>query len=67
MAEHSEHELTSVPATIRDEAGETPMWVPIVGLVLLALVGVSFAIRTAIESGPLGEGAAVVVPDAEAL
>jgi hypothetical protein len=48
MAEHGAHELTRVPTDIHDEAGETPMWVPILGLCVVGLIALALALSAAI-------------------
>ncbi len=61
MAEqHSAHEAPGLPQ-ITDEAGDTPMWVPILGLTLLALMALVFAYEVN-TAEPAGEAAAVDAP-----
>src|SRR5690606_24701585 len=61
MADHGAHELTRVPTQIHDEASETPMWIPVLGLVLLGVAGVWFALSAAIEAEAPAAPAPIVV------
>ncbi len=67
MAEHSAHEPPGLPQNIVDEAADTPMWVPIMGLVILGVVALLFSYRMmtaepaeapATEEAPAAEQAA---------
>jgi hypothetical protein len=52
------HPAPSVPLTVKDEAGDTPTWVPVVGLALLALLGLFVVYRAANPSGDAANAAA---------
>ncbi len=45
-AEHA-HAAPTVPMTVKDEAGDTPAWIPMVGLVLLAVLSFFVVYRMA--------------------
>ena len=45
-AEHA-HAAPTVPMTVKDEAGDTPTWLPMVGLVLLAALAFFVVYRLA--------------------
>lgn len=70
---HDEHHRAGEPPEVRDEAADTPMWVPVIGLVLLiggavAIVWQSAmadeAAAAAAETEQVDEGEAAEADDA---
>lgn len=59
MAEASEHHRPGEPPPVRDEAADTPLWLPVVGLCFL-VVGAFAVIWQANASDPAADAA----PDA---
>ena len=57
------HAAPSVPTTVKDEAGDTPAWIPMVGLALLAVLGLFVVYRVANPSD-MSEGAAAALDGA---
>ena len=64
MAEHSPHEPPGLPE-ITDEAADTPMWVPVVGVGLLVAFVLLFTYK-AVTSEPTGSAAEDGAPQAAA-
>lgn len=60
------HETAPGLPEIRDEAADTPTWIPVLGLVLLFLLAVSFVLRGALSEDlpEIGPAAAAPVPAA---
>lgn len=54
------HAAPAVPTTVKDEAGPTPTWVPVVGLVLLAVLAFFAVYRLANPRNPDANGAAAL-------
>jgi hypothetical protein len=44
------HPAPSVPKTVRDEAADTPLWVPALGLALFALLGLYVVTKIALRA-----------------
>lgn len=61
MSEETHDQAPALPE-IRDEAADSPVWVPILGLVLLVLIAVTFALRGAISESLPEVGPAAVAP-----
>ena len=58
-----------VPQVVLDEAGNSPRWLPLVGLALLALLGLLVAVRQATGSGhakPMAKAPAAAAADSPA-
>lgn len=67
-ANHDEPDVPGLPE-IQDEAADTPMWVPALGLALLAAFVLSFVLRAAIAESDetvADEAAEAAEPEAEA-
>jgi hypothetical protein len=67
MAEHSPHEPPGLPE-IRDDAADTPMWIPMVGVGLLVAFVLLFtykAVTNPPADAPADEGAQAAAAPAE--
>ena len=60
------HDRPGEPPAVRDEAADTPMWVPAIGLALLILGGVFLVWQSSTEES-VGEAVEEAVEDAPAL
>lgn len=58
-ADHA-HAAPTVPTTVKDEAGDTPTWVPMLGLALLAVLALFVVYRVANPSDVAGGAAATL-------
>lgn len=58
-ADHA-HAAPTVPTTVKDEAGDTPSWIPMVGLALLAVLGLFVVYRVANPSNATDGAAAAL-------
>lgn len=56
-ATHEPHGPPGLPEIV-DEAGDTPTWVPVLGLALLTLVAILFVVRSQMTSDEPAEAAA---------
>ena len=54
------HPAPSVPKTVKDEAGDTPTWIPLVGLALLAVLAFFVVYRAANPSTDADAAAAAL-------
>lgn len=58
MAEASHHVTPGVPPPVRDEAADTPLWLPLVGLCFLLLGAFAVIWQAATAEEPAAEEAA---------
>ncbi len=52
---HDEHHTPGEPPPVRDEAADSPLWLPAVGLTLLLLGAILLVWRTVDDGGPAFE------------
>ena len=66
--EHEHHGPHPVLPSVHDEAGDTPMWLPIMGIALFVLMAFAYSLRGAMMSSEDvagGEAAAEAAPAAD--